>query len=84
MTHSEQVCTIVSGLLFSFPENLLKDLVDRAGEMSVLILTFAMFMKLWLMIGCIHNIVIGFKNGRYGFEIPRKHGRLVFVFSREI
>ena len=35
--HTEQVCTIVSGLLFSFPENLLKDLVDRAGEMSVLI-----------------------------------------------
>ena len=37
LRHSEQVSSIVSGLLFSFRENLLKDLIDRASGMPVLI-----------------------------------------------
>ena len=37
LRHSEQVCSIVSGLLFSFRENLLKDLIDRASGMPVII-----------------------------------------------
>ena len=43
-----QVCCSV------FPRNLLKDILGRGVEMSVvLVLKFAMFMKLSLMIGCI-------------------------------
>ena len=38
LRHSEQVCSIVSSLLFSFPRNLLKDLLDRAGEICVVLI----------------------------------------------
>ena len=53
-----------------------------AGCLS-LFLTFAVFMKLSLMIVCIHSIEIGCKKSRYGLEISRKHPRLVFAFSIE-
>ena len=51
--------------------------------MLPLFLTFVMFMKLTLMIGCIHSTEVRCKDGRYGFEISWKHQRLVFVFSME-
>ena len=54
-----------------------------AGWLS-LFLTFALFMKLSLMIGCVHSIDIGCKGSIYGLDIFRKHPRLVFVFSMEI
>ena len=36
--HSEQVCSIVSGLLFSSLRNLLKDLLNHAGELPVVLI----------------------------------------------
>ena len=36
--HSQQVCSIVSGLLFSFPEKFFPGPLDRAGEMSVVLI----------------------------------------------
>ena len=40
-----------------FPRSLPEDLLDHAGEMSVVcLLTFARFMKMSLIIGCIHSI----------------------------
>ena len=36
--YSEQVCSIVSGLLFSFDEKLRKNLLSCAGEMSVVLI----------------------------------------------
>ena len=80
--HSEQVCSIVSGLLFSFCSRTYS--IDMARCLWSLYLTFVMFMILLLMIACIHNIVVGCKDGRYDFKISGKHQRLVFVFSMEI
>ena len=58
--HSEQVFSIVSGLLLVFPRNLLKDLLDRACEISVVFFfDIAMFMKLSLLTGCIHSVEVG-------------------------
>ena len=37
LRHSEQVCSIVSGELFSFLEKFAQDLLDRAGEMFVVL-----------------------------------------------
>ena len=59
-------------------------LISLAKCLWSLFLTFVMFMKLSLMIGCIYRIEVGCKDGRCGFEISGKHRRLEFVFSMEI
>ena len=57
LRHSEQVCSIVSGLIFSiFQRNLLKNLLDHAGEMSVVfIFDMCNVYKFLLMMGCISS-----------------------------
>ena len=36
--HSEEVFSMVAGLLFSFPNKFAQDLVDRAGEVSLVLI----------------------------------------------
>ena len=67
---SPQNFLIASEANSGFLRNLIKDPLDRAGETSVelslfemsgemsLSLTFAMFIKLSFMIGCIHSIEV--------------------------
>ena len=57
-----------------FPRNLLKDLLNRDGEMCV-VLIFDI-----CNVYEIFAVLRPRKNGRYGFEISRKHQRLTFVF----
>ena len=82
LRHSEQVCSIVSGLLFSFCSRTYSIVMARC--LCSLYLKFVMFMILLLMIACIRTIGVGCKDGRYDLKISGKHQRLVFVFSMEI
>ena len=57
--NSEQVCSIVSGQLFSIPRNLLKDLLNRASDMSVVfIFDICSVYEIAAMIGCIDSIEV--------------------------
>ena len=80
--HSEQVSSIVLGLLLSFPEILAQGPTqscwqDACGPY------FWHFQCLWkccLWLAVLTVLRLG-KDGRYGFKISWKHWRLVFIFS---
>ena len=80
--HSEQVCSVVSGLLFSFPEKFAEGPTqscwrDACGPY------FWQLLCLWnccLWLAAFTVLRSG-KDGRYGFKISWKHRRLPFVFS---
>ena len=80
--YSEQVCSIVVGLLFSFPEKFAQGPTqscwwDVCGP-YFWHLQCLWNCHLWL---AVFTVLRSSKDGRYGFKIPRKHWRLAFVFS---
>ena len=76
LRHSEQVCSIVSGELFSFLEKFAQDLLDRAGEMFVVFV---------FDICNVYEIVAyDWLYSQYWDQVKMldmKHRRLVFDFS---
>ena len=80
--HSEQVCSIVSGLQFSFPERFAQG-PTRSFRRDVYDPYFWHLKclwncRLWLAVFTVLRLS---QNSRYGFEISRKHRRLPFVYS---
>ena len=79
--HFEQACSIVSGLLFSFPEKFAQGLIRLCWRdvccTYVWHLQCLWNCRLWLALFTVLRLG---KDGRYGFEISRKHRRLAFVF----
>ena len=80
--HSEQVCSIVLGLLFSFP-----DKFAQASTWSCCRDAYALYFidllclwDCWLWLA-LFTVLRSGKDGRYGFKISRKYRRLAFVFS---
>ena len=72
--YSEQVCSIVSGLLFSFDEKF-------AQEPTQLCWRDVCGLYFWHL-QCLWNCRLWFgKDGRHDFKTSWKHWRLVFVFS---
>ena len=72
--HSEQVCSIVSDLLFTFDEKF-------AQEPTPLCWRDVCGPYFWHL-QCLWNCRLWFgKDGRYDFKTSWKHWRLVFVFS---
>ena len=82
LRHSEQVCSIVLGLMFSFPDKFSQGpswscFRDACGPY---------FWHLQCLGNCclwlaVLTVVRSGKDGRYGFKISWKHRRLVLVFS---
>ena len=80
--HSEQVGSIVSGLLFSFPEKFAQG-PTRSCWRDVYGPYFWHLQCLW---NCrlwltVFTVLRSGKDGRYSFEISRKHRILAFDFS---
>ena len=80
--HSEQVCSIVSGLPFSFPDKFAQGHTrwcwrDVRGP-YFLHLQCLWNCRLWLPV---FTILRSSRDSRYGFEISRTHRRLAFVVS---
>ena len=76
--HSEQVCSIVLGLLFSFP-----DKFAQASTWSCCRDAYALYFidllclwDCWLWLA-VFTVLSSGKDGRYGFKISRKHWRYV-------
>ena len=80
--HSEQVCSIVSGLLFSFP----KKFAQGPTQLRWRDACSPYFWHLQCLWNCflwlaVFTVLRLGKDGRYGFKISWKHRRLAFVFS---
>ena len=78
----ERVCSIVSGLLFSFPEKFAQGPTpscwwDVCGPYFWHLQCF-WNCRLWL---AVLTVLTSGKDVRYGFEISREYRRLAFVFS---
>ena len=82
LRHSEQVCSFVSGLLFSFPKKFTQ-WPTKLGWQDDCGPYFWHLQCLW---NCclwltLFTVLRSGKDGRYGFKISWKHRRLTFVFS---
>ena len=80
--HSEQVCSIVSGLLFSFCKKFTQGPTQSCWR-DVCGCYFWNVQRLWnycLWLAVLTVLRLG-KDDRYGFEVSWKHWRLEFVFS---
>ena len=81
LRHSEQVCSIVSGLLFSFPKKFAQGLTwlcwqDVCGPYFWHLQCLSNC-RLWL---ALFTILRSDRDGRYDFEIFLKHRTLVLAF----
>ena len=82
LRHSEQECSIISGLLFNFPEKFAEGPI-RSWWQNVRGPYFWHLQCLWnfrLWLAVFTVLRLG-KGDRYGFDISQKHRRLAFVFS---
>ena len=80
--HSEQVCSIVLGMLSSFPETFAEGTTqsrwrDVCGP-YFWHLQCLWNCRLWLAVFTVFRLC---KDGRYGFKISRKHRILAFAFG---
>ena len=78
--HSEQVCSIVLGMLFSFSETFAEGATqwrDVCGP-YFLHLQGLWNCRLWL---AVFTVFRSGKDSRYGFKVYRKHRIFAFVFS---
>ena len=78
--HSEQICSIVSGLLFNFPEKFAQRPTQSSWrdvcDICYWHLQCLWNCRLWL---AVFTALRSGKDSRYGFETSRKHWRLTFV-----
>ena len=82
LRHSAPVCSIFSGLLFSFPEKFFQGLT-QSGWGDVHGPYFRHLQCLWnrcLWLAVFTVLRLG-KDGSYGLEMSQKHQRFAFVFS---
>ena len=78
-SHSEQVCSIVLDLLYSFPEKFTQE-PTRSSWRDICGLYFWHFANFHLWLAIFAVLRLG-KDSRYGFKFSRKYRRLAFVYS---
>ena len=78
--HSEQVIPLFQACYSVSPRNLVNDLLNRAGELPVVLIFDICNWNccLWL---AVFTVLRSGKHCRYGFKISWKHRRLAFIFS---
>ena len=79
--HFEQVCSIVSGLLFSFPDKFAQGRTQSCWR-EACSLYFWHLQCLWncCLWLAVFTLLRSGKDGKYGFKISWKHRRLTYVF----
>ena len=82
LRHSEQVCSIVSGLLFSFPKKFSQRSTQPGwwGACCLYLWHLECLRNFWLWLA-IFTVLRSGKDGFYDFKISGKHQKLALVFS---